>query len=563
MKIIIKNGYVYDPINGINGEKMDIFVENGKIVEKIDEKDARIIDATNKVVMPGGVDIHSHIAGPKVNVGRILRPEDHRKDPVRKTRTARAGVGYSIPSVFTTGYRYAIMGYTTVIEPASAPLKNKHTHEELTDIPMIDKAVFLLLDNNYFTLTFVKNKELDKLKLFVAWILKATKSYAVKIVNPGGVENWKWGKNVNSIDDKVLGGYDVTPREIVTSLARVNEELGLPHTIHVHCNNLGSPGNYEVTLQTMECVKNIPSRRDRRIHITHIQFNAYKGKDWTDFASGGAEIADYLNKNNHVTVDLGQVIFTDTTTMTADGPWQYKLYKLTGNKWAGSDIEMEVSGGIVPYVFKRKSPVNAIQWCVGLEVMLLTKDPWRVFLTTDHPNGGPFIYYPKVIAWLVSKKARKETMERIHRLAKERTSLEGIEREFDLYEIAIVTRAGTAKALGLKNKGHLGVGADADIAIYDIDPNKISSERYEEIEKAFSRALYTIKGGEIVVKDGEIVKEVYGKTMWVDVKIDESEEKEFLEEIKPTFEKYYTIRLSNYVVPDVYVPLQERIVVGG
>ena len=91
----------------------------------------------------------------------------------------------------------------------------------------------------------------------------------------------------------------------------------------------------------------------------------------------------------------------------------------------------------------------------------------------------------------------------------------------------------------------------------------MSPERYEDIEKAFSRALYTIKGGEIVVKDGEVVKEVYGKTMWVDVKIDEDKEKEFLEEIKPTFEKYYTIRLSNYVVSDAYVPLQERIVVGG
>ena len=34
-ELIIKNGFVFDPINGINGEKMDIAIKNGKIVEKV------------------------------------------------------------------------------------------------------------------------------------------------------------------------------------------------------------------------------------------------------------------------------------------------------------------------------------------------------------------------------------------------------------------------------------------------------------------------------------------------------------------------------------------------
>ena len=34
MVLFIKNGFVYDPLNGVNGEKMDIAIENGKIVEK-------------------------------------------------------------------------------------------------------------------------------------------------------------------------------------------------------------------------------------------------------------------------------------------------------------------------------------------------------------------------------------------------------------------------------------------------------------------------------------------------------------------------------------------------
>ena len=77
MELLIKNGFVFDPINGINGEKMDIAVIDGKIVEKVNELKAKTIDATGLTVMPGGVDIHSHIAGGEVNTGRIIRPEDH------------------------------------------------------------------------------------------------------------------------------------------------------------------------------------------------------------------------------------------------------------------------------------------------------------------------------------------------------------------------------------------------------------------------------------------------------------------------------------------------------
>ena len=41
----------------------------------------RTFDCAGLVVMPGGVDMHAHIAGPKVNVARKLRPEDRRDTP--------------------------------------------------------------------------------------------------------------------------------------------------------------------------------------------------------------------------------------------------------------------------------------------------------------------------------------------------------------------------------------------------------------------------------------------------------------------------------------------------
>ncbi|MDD2778532.1 MAG: amidohydrolase family protein, partial [Methanocellales archaeon] len=147
MELLITNGIVYDPINQISGEKVDILVKDGKIVSGV--KNPKTIDAGGRIVMPGGVDMHTHIAGGKMNVGRMLRPEDGRRCIESRKKLTRACTGYSVPNTFATGYRYAKMGYTTTFEPAMPPLLARHTHEEFRDIPIVDKGGIPLLDNHW------------------------------------------------------------------------------------------------------------------------------------------------------------------------------------------------------------------------------------------------------------------------------------------------------------------------------------------------------------------------------------------------------------------------------
>ncbi len=523
---------------------MDLAINNGKIVEKINEKKAKVIDASGMMIMPGGVDIHCHIAGAEVNTGRLLRPEDHFRDVEVKTAVTRSGVGHSIPSTFTTGYRYSRMGYTTLMNPSMPPFEARHTHEELDDTPMVDKATYPLLGDWWFVLEHLRDGLIEECAAHIAWIMAATRGYAIKIVNPGGVEAWGFGRNVKGIDDSVPH-FNITPREIIRGLCKVNKLLNMPHTIHVHTNNLGKPGNYVTTLETMKCVEDLAEENRPNIHITHCQFSAYKGSNWRNMSSGAEEIAKYVNHHNHVTLDMGQVIFTDTTTMTADGPFQYGLYRLTGNKWVNHDVETETSAGIVPFRYRRKSAVNATQWSIGLELALLIENPWKIYLTTDHPNGGPFTSYPTIITWLMSQVARKKMLIKINKRARRKSLLPSIDREYSFYEIAIVTRAGQAKALGLAQKGQLGVGADADVAIYDINPELVDpSKKYKKVRRAFKKAVYTIKGGEVVVKDGQIVKSVFGKTFWVDIKT--SLPTEVNDDLKRKFREYWTVEYENY-----------------
>lgn len=564
MEYILKNGIVYDPANGVNGEKMDIMIKDDIIVDSV-SSDAKVIDVTDKIVMPAGVDPHAHVAGPKLVLGRLYRPEDSRRGVTQKTKILNSESGFSIPSCPATGYRYSRLGYGTVVEAAMPPLEAKHTHEEIGVIPNIDIPALSLFGNNWFVMEYAKEKNIDELAAFVAAWLKISKGYGVKIVNPCGSEAWGWGMNVHGYNDKAPY-FDVTSKEVVTSLAKANEKLGLPHSIHIHPNDLGHPGNVPTTLETLDSLKNIKKSpkatvRDQTVHICHLQFHSYGGNSWKDANSGAAEVADYINSHDHVTCDIGQVTLDETTTMTADAPMEYDLFKLSGLKWANKDIECETAAGIIPCIYSPKSPVNTLQWAVGLELFLRINDPWKVCLTTDHPNAGPFIRYPRIISWLMSSDRRTEMIDNeVHKWAHKRTGLPELDRVYDFNDIAIITRAAPAKIHGFEDRGALSPGYKADIAVYDINPNDIDPNRqYQEIEKGFDIAEYTIKDGQIVVKDKEIVDVKESHNIWVNVKGYEAEEQAVIDKIMPFFKQYYSVKWENYPVHDHYVSNPIRI----
>lgn len=537
----ILNGQVYDPLNGVNGETLDIWVKDGKIVpaEEANRERAEIVDATGLVVMPGGVDIHSHIVGAKVNAGRKFRPEDHRDHVRARTSFTRSGSGYTVPTTHLTGYLYAEMGYTTVMEAATAPLVARHTHEELEDTPVVDKGAYITMGNNHFIMQCIRDGQREKARDYVAWLLGATKGYAIKIVNPGGVENWKWGRNVGELDDEVIG-FGVTPRQIITTLAWINDELGLPHVPHLHGINLGQSGNARTTVETIQALEG------RRAHLCHLQFLGYGGEPGKLPCSGAVDLARAVNESPNITVDVGQVVFGEATTMTSDGPLQYRLRQLTGHKWLNDDVEGETGGGVVPVTYKRKNLFNAVQWITGMELFLLIDNPWQVFLTTDHPNAGPFFRYPHVIRLLMDRDYRAEVAGRIPARARKGALLPELDREYSLYEIAIITRAGTAQVLGLKDKGHLGPGADADVTIY---PN------LEDREEMFAHPRYVLKDGEIIVRDGRLVRERQGRTLYVAPPYDPGIEAD----LRAHFEECYTISFDNYPVASEYMPRGEMV----
>jgi formylmethanofuran dehydrogenase subunit A len=519
----LRGGRVYDPTNGVDGEQRDVYIRDGRIVEApTDGAVDRDYDAHGMIVMAGGIDLHSHIGGGKTNLSRLLLPEDHRDDAPRdasyeavqdeRGRYLRMpSCGVCAPGTLATGYRYAEMGYTAAFEPAMIASNARHAHLEMGDTPIIDHGAYVMLGNDELLLQMLAAKDdFERVRDYVGWTMHASRALGVKVVNPGGISAFKF--NQRSLDvDEAHAHYGITPRDVLRTLTRALTELRVPHPLHVHASNLGVPGNIDSTIATMDAADGLP------IHLTHIQFHSYGTEGPRKFSSGARAIADAVNARPNVSIDVGQIIFGQTVTASGDTMMQFSNAPLARpHKWIVGDIECDAGCGVVPFRYREQSYVNALQWIIGLEIFLLVNDPWRVSMTTDHPNGGPFTSYPHLIRLLMDKPFRDAQIDRLHAEAKVASALPELKREFSLYDIAIITRAGPARLLGLKDRGHLAPGAAADIAVYRDDADR---------ERMFTSPAYVFKDGELVARDGNLVSTPTGGIHFVSPDYDRSIEK--------------------------------------
>jgi len=401
----IRNGRVIDPEHGVDAVR-DIGVRDGRIVElHPQEAVGEEVDASGCVVMAGGVDLHSHIGGGKVNLARMLLPEDHRLNrepvPLPTNPLELASCGHCAPGTLAAGYRYAEMGYTAAFEPAMLGANARHAHMEMGDTPILDHGAYVMLGSDeLFLQLLAEGKDFQTIRDYVGWTINASKALGVKVVNPGGISAFKFNQRKLDVDEEHVH-WRVTPRKIVHTLAKALRELGVPHPLHIHGSNLGVAGNIESTLATIDALEGLPA------HLTHIQFHAYGKEGPKKFSSAARELAEAVNANPNISLDVGQILFGQTITASGDTMRQHANADLgTPRKWIGADIECDAGCGVVPFKYREQSFVNALQWLIGLEIFLLVKDPWRVVLTTDHPNGAPFTSYPHLIRLLMDKPFR-------------------------------------------------------------------------------------------------------------------------------------------------------------
>lgn len=477
--IRLAGGRLCDPASGYSSDAAtDLYVQDGQILDasadavamRLKSTADRTLDCSGCIVMAGGVDLHTHIGGGKVTLARMLMTDSMPCDFLPSTRTA--------------GNAYLRMGYTVAVEPAMLACNARQAHAEMADTPHLDTAAYVLLGNDRVLLKLIASGAPQSLiNDYVAFMVTATQAIGVKVVNAGGIDAFKF--NVRKMDvDTIHPEYGITPGQVIRCLTRAVYEIGLSHPLHVHCSNLGVPGNIRSTLATIAAADGLP------IHITHAQFHSYEGGEGKRFGSAAAQLADALRMNPNVTIDVGQIMFGQTVTISGDTMHQYANVKLARpRKSALVDIECEAGCGVVPFRYRNRQFVHSLQWAIGLELFLMVDDPSRVFLTTDHPNGGPFTSYPHLIRLLMDRSFRETALAEIHADASAASQLAGLNREYTLNDIAIMTRSSPAAILGLEDQGTLKPGSVADIVIYRENENR---------ETMFQSPVYVIRRGEVV-----------------------------------------------------------------
>jgi formylmethanofuran dehydrogenase subunit A len=489
--LVLRGGRIHDPANGVDGSLGDLWIREGRIVEP-QSHGTREIDLDGLVVMPGGIDLHSHVAGPKVSLGRRMQ-------------LPPAGGPAAVPTIHATGRLYAALGYTIVFDAAIATAAAPLAHLELADLPILDHGIYVLAADDDDVIAACDRGHDDELTRLLGDRVRDSRAWAVKIANPGGSRCWKAGRRGDHRDlDDLLPGSNLSGRRMLQRLATTIERLGLPHPLHVHTINLGLPGNWRSTLETMQSLDGL------RAHLAHVQFHSYLGgdADETSFGSGVEPLVTWFNEHPTLSIDVGQVLFGSTVAMTGDPLAAEHLAAVTGVPWSAHDLHLEGGCGVMPIRYRERSLIHAWQWAVGLEWFLTAADPWRLVLSTDHPNGAHFTAYPTLMRLLGDAAFRREAFARIHPVVRRRSPLASLDREYSLNELAIITRAAPARLAGLPSKGHLGVGADADIAVYRPDP---------DLARMFAMPKQVYKAGVLVAEDGHLRQSIAGRTLAAEI----------------------------------------------
>ncbi len=538
-KLIIKNGLIFDPINNIEGEIKDILIQDGKIVDKLSsEKDCKVIDAKNKTVIPAALDIHTHVASQQVNWARLLGTNHIKFKEIWQ--------GLTMENIAKS---YISNGYTFILEANVFPSLARYTIFNFKYLPVLDKAMLLNVSNFWpLELEFQRGK-IDSMAVFLSDLLNKTKGFGFKVYNPFESENWNFKILRKDVSSKGRL-YNFSALDVYENLTKVNEYLGLPHSIHAHIEGyeqLKAKNNLFTILNAIKALNlertselNGAKERSQIFHIAHASAYNVDGNN--------IELINLLNDNKNIDIDLGFVGFNEINPLiTSDRRLIDTLLNdenlEKSRKVISSAVEFEGDTFATLRSFDKMNLHDCIIWANALDIALKVNNKWQLQLSVNFPNYAHINDIPRIATWLISKEARDKFMAGMNENFLKNNTLLDNDKILTFKDFVILTRASPAKSLGLANiKGNLGTGADADINILDLNLNDTDiSKNYELFQEALSNLDYVIKAGEIIKHGEKIDLNPQGKIFWSKGKVDVENKDLIMNSKRDFYQKYGSI----------------------
>jgi len=540
-KLLIKNGLIFDPINSIAGEVNDILIENGKIVDKFsNEKNVKEINAKDKTIIPSALDIHAHIASHQLNLVRLLGARD------LKFQKHWAGL-----KLLDITKNYIMQGFSFILEANVMPSFAKQTTFDFLRIPVLDKG-FLLNISNLWALELEYQKGLyQDGAMFVSDLLRKVKGFGVKIYNPFEAENWNWNILRKALTEKGRL-YNFNPLDVYITVTKIVEFLKLPHSVHAHIEGYESREVKENLMKVLNEIKplnpieassnNLKVGRSQIFHLAHASSYNIDGDN--------SELIDFFNKNIKFDLDIGFVGFNPINPIMTSDRRFFNSFKNLNEKRpvVRESLESEGDSFIGVREFNKRNVDHCNLWGNALDLALNIKNKWQVQFSVNFPIYSDIKNTPLIYEWLMNKNSRERFMKDMNTEFLKKHPIVNNSDEYSFKDLIIITRSSPAKSLGLeKYKGNLGLGADGDLNLLNINIDTLdSSKQVEEIIKAFQNIEYVIKEGNIVKKQDDFALNYPGKIFWSKGNANIEKSATILNKKREFYEKYSSIFYDSF-----------------
>ena len=539
-KLLVKNGFVFDPFNNIEGEKKDILIKDGIVVDRFaNDTDVKVIDAKGKTVIPAAVEIHAHIASQHLNWVRLLGSEIQDFQNLWNSLTLNA-----------IAKDYISNGYTFILEANVFPSLTKQTVFDLQRLPVLDKA-FLLNTSNLWPLELEFQKDMvEEGAVFLSNLLEKVKGFGLKAYNPFEAEYWNWKVVRKNLTEKGRL-FNFTPLDVYEKLLRFVEHLGMPHSIHAHIEGYETHYSKENLLITLNKVKslglkpnpknNLEIKRSQIFHLAHGSSYNIDGDN--------SELIKFYSENQDFDMDLGFIGFNSLNPLiTSD---RHLINKLDTSenpfKLIRSSVESEGDSFSTFRNFSKKNKEDCVMWANAIDLALHI-NPWQLQFSVNYPNYANIINLSEISSWLISTKAREQFMNDMEATFLKDNSLISNREVLTFNDFIILTRSSPAKSLGIGSiKGNLGLGADGDLNILDLNLTTTDiSKDFEKFKSALSNIEYVIKAGEIIKNHENLNLNSSGKLFWASGKPQKEDTKIILRKKEEFYQKYGSTFYESY-----------------
>ncbi|GAB4307007.1 MAG: formylmethanofuran dehydrogenase subunit A [Promethearchaeota archaeon] len=476
--VVVKNAWLVDPANGVDGEVVDVAIKDGRVVEDVSSPDVTI-DAAGQLTVPCGVDPNCHIFS---------------------STLAGANLFGGPPLELVAG-TYVRLGYSTIVDPTIPPSAVPLAETWARGLPL-DFGWLVDFGSSWWLAAEVREGDSQRLAQKISQVLREGFALGVSAHVPFDTEWWEptaGRRGAEYLLDSRVPHFDFTPRQVCSVLAAAVKLLGTAHPLHLtppHPESAAGPG---VAIGAVGAALEGARRTGGpgpALHWPSLAAFATSEDERGEVALRSKELAKFVGDNGDLEFDLGACAFHGPVGVGTRNKYAERHLKPGTPKLRRSwEAEVEYLAGV--RAVRESRPLDVARWAAGLELALSCPLD-RLSFSVNHPNLGTVWDVPSLMALLASAPYRAEIMDRVGRLLPHDATLPATDRELTISELVTITRSNPARGYGLVEKGHLGPGAEGSLAVFPLRPDHVDpSTEFELIERALRAARVVLLAGRV------------------------------------------------------------------